>query len=386
MGAMGIRHTGNRSKRWVGWPPVVRAALAVPAAVALAACSAAASPTDGSPSAAPNRGLPSASDVVSGNVSAVVETDPVPHDGDAADDPAVWVNPTDPSRSAIVGTDKLGGMLVYDLTGRQLQYLPVGEMNNVDVRPAADGFTLGGHPVVLVVAGNRSANSIAVFALDPDTRQLSDIAGDAIRPELEVYGSCLYRSAATGKFYAFVDSKEGQVEQWELSDDGSGKVVGQRVRSFHVESQVEGCVADDEQGFFYLGEEAKGIWKFGAEPDAGEAGELIAPVSASGPLVGQVEGLSLAYGAGGAGYLIASSQGDSSFAVFRREGANAYVDSFQIVPGGGIDGTEHTDGVDVSTADLGRSFPSGVLVAQDGENEGAGQNFKLVPLQHVLPR
>ena len=314
----------------------------------------------------------------------MVETEPVPHDGDAADDPAVWVNPADPAMSAIVGTDKQGGMLVYDLAGRQLQYLPVGEMNNVDVRPAADGFTLGGSPVVLVVSGNRTANSIAVFALEPDTRQLRDVAGDAISPGLEVYGSCLYRSAATGKLFAFVNSKEGQVEQWELSDDGSGRVGGQLVRSFQVESQVEGCVADDEQGWFYLGEETRGIWKFGAEPDAGEAGELIATVSGSGPLVGQVEGLTLAYGAGGAGFLIASSQGDSSFAVFQREGANAYVGSFQIVPGGGIDGTDETDGIDVSTANLGPSFPAGVLVAQDGENDGAAQNFKLVPLQNVL--
>ena len=180
------------------------------------------------------------------------------------------------------------------------------------------------------------------------------------------------------------------------SDERAGRVVlaerlphdlpgGEQVRSFGVESQVEGCVADDELGAFYLGEETTGIWKFGAEPDAGDAGELIAPVSESGPLVGQVEGLTLAYGDGGAGYLIASSQGDSSFAVFRREGDNGYVGSFRIVSGGGIDGTDQTDGIDVVTAGLGPSFPSGVLVAQDGENDGAGQNFKFVPLEDVLP-
>ena len=385
MAAMGLRHVDDRSRRWGGRRPVPRAVLTLSVAVALAACSAAASPTDGSARGATDGNLSSASDVVPPDVSAVVETEPAPHDGDAADDPAVWVNPADPSMSAIVGTDKQGGLLVYDLAGRQLQYLPVGEMDNVDVRPAADGFTLGGSPVVLVVSGNRSANTLAAFVLDPDTRQLRDVAGDAISPGLEVYGSCLYRSAATGKFYAFVDSKEGQVEQWELSDDGSGRVGGQLVRSFQVGSQVEGCVADDEAGWFYLGEETVGIWKFGAEPDAGEAGELIAPVSGSGPLVGQVEGLTLAYGAGGAGYLIASSQGDSSFAVFRREGANAYVGSFKIVPGGGIDGTNETDGIDVSTANLGPSFPAGILVAHDGDNDGAAQNFKLVPLQNILP-
>ncbi|PYK99620.1 MAG: hypothetical protein DME19_08030 [Verrucomicrobia bacterium] len=35
-----------------------------------------------------------------------------------------------------------------------------------------------------------------------------------------------------------------------------------------------GCVADDELGLFYVAEEAAGIWKFGAEPDAGSVGQL----------------------------------------------------------------------------------------------------------------
>ncbi|WP_222266495.1 phytase [Modestobacter marinus] len=330
-------------------------------------------------------GDPARAGTVATEVSASVETEPVPHDGDAADDPAVWVNPVDPSMSAIVATDKQGGLIVYDLSGQALQYLPVGDMNNVDVRPAADGFTLGGRPVVLVVSGNRSTNTIGVFVLDPDTRQLRDVAGDAIRPDLEVYGSCLYHSAATGELYAFVNSKEGQVEQWELSDAGSGRVEGHRVRSIQVDSQVEGCVADDERGDFYLGEETRGIWKFGAEPDAGDSGTLIASVSPSGPLVTEVEGLTLVYADGGSGYLIASSQGDDSYAVFTREGDNGYVGSFRIVSGGGIDGVQETDGIDVSTADLGPSFPAGILVAQDGKNDGAAQNFKLVPLQDVLP-
>jgi 3-phytase len=37
-----------------------------------------------------------------------VETTPVSHRGDAADDAAIWVNPSDPARSTIIGTDKVG--------------------------------------------------------------------------------------------------------------------------------------------------------------------------------------------------------------------------------------------------------------------------------------
>jgi len=352
--------------------------LAACAVLSLVACS-------GDSDASDKKSTSSASGVVSEEVSATVETEPVPHSGDAADDPAVWVDPADPSLSAVVATDKDGGLLVYDLAGRQLQYLQAGDMNNVDLRPAADGFTLGGRPVVLVVAGNRKSNTIGVFELDPATRQLRDVAGDAIEPDIEVYGSCLYRSAETGKVYVFVNSKTGEVQQWELTDDGSGRVVGEQVRSFAVKSQPEGCVADDELGHFYLGEETRGIWKFGAEPDAGDTGSLIAEASDSGPLVADVEGLAIAAGPDGTGYLIASSQGDSSYAVYQREGDNSYVGSFRIRDGGGIDGTSDTDGIDVAATPLGSSFPSGVFVAQDGENDGLTQNYKLVPLDQILP-
>ena len=350
-------------------------------AVLLPGCSSTAEPTVLNPAAPAG--------TVSSTVVATVETEPVPHGGDSADDPAVWVDPDDPSRSVVIGTDKSGGLAVYDLAGEQLQYLPAGDENNVDVRPARDGLVLQGRPVVLVVAGNRSTNTIDVFELDPGTRQLRDVAGAPIRPDLEVYGSCLYRSAQTGRVHAFVNSKDGEVEQWELTDDGSGRVAGERVRSFGVESQTEGCVADDELGDLYLGEENRGIWQFGAEPDAGDTGTLIAEVSPSGPLVADVEGLTLTYGDDGTGFLIASSQGDDSYAVYRREGDHAHVGSFRIRASGasgGIDGVEDTDGIDVTTAELGPSFPAGLFVAQDGVNDGEDQNFKLVPLQDVLPR
>jgi 3-phytase len=357
----------------------------VSSVVALAAC------TSG-PSGSPNSTLraggstSAAEGAVTAKAAATEETDPVHHDGDAADDPAIWVNPDDPAMSAVVATDKKGGLLVYDVSGKELQYLKSGDMNNVDVRPAVGTLNLRGRSVVMVVAGNRTDNTIGVFELDPGTRQLRDITAAPITPALEVYGSCLYHSAATGAMYSFVNSKKGEVEQWALADDGSGKVAGRLVRSFSVASQVEGCVADDELGDFYLGEEQKGIWKFGAEPDAGDAPTLIAQVSSSAPLVRQVEGLTLAYDGGGAGYLIASSQGDSSYAVFRREGDNAYVGNFRIVAGRGIDGTDGTDGIDVTTADLGPAFPSGVFVSQDGKNDRGAQNFKLVPLQEILRR
>jgi 3-phytase len=312
-------------------------------------------------------------------VHATVETDPVPHAGDAADDPAIWVNPENPSLSAIIGTDKAGGIAVYDLDGKQLQYLPDGLMDNVDLRV---DFPLDGGKAVLVTASNRKDNSIAMYRLDPATRQLTNVAARVIKHGITVYGMCMYRSAKTGKLYYFGNGKSGEVEQYELFDSG-GKVDAKKVRSFKLGSTVEGCVADDELGHFYISEEAVGIWKYGAEPDAGTNRSQVGKVG-DGNLLADVEGLTIAYGRDGTGHLIASSQGNHSYVVYRREGNNEFVRKFRVAAGGGIDGAEETDGIDVTTANLGPAFPHGVFVAQDGFNDKGNQNFKLVPFQMII--
>jgi 3-phytase len=318
-----------------------------------------------------------------GPIAATVETDPVPHRGDAADDPAIWVHPTAPGESTIIGTDKKGGIAVYDLGGNELQYREDGDMNNVDLR---DGFPLDGRSVSLVTAGNRDDDSIAVYGVDVATRTLVPVAARTISVGISTYGSCMYRSPDSGRFYYFVNSQDGEVEQWELFDDGAGKVEGKKVRSFDVGSQTEGCVADDDLGHLYIGEESEGIWKYDAEPDGGDRRVLVDSTGDEGHLDADVEGLAIAYGKGGAGYLVASSQGNDSFVVYRRGGDNAYVTSFGIEKGNGIDGVDETDGIEVSTARLGPAFPRGVLVAQDGKNDDGNQNYKLVPWQLIVGR
>jgi 3-phytase len=183
----------------------------------------------------------------------------------------------------------------------------------------------------------------------------------------------------TEDVYVFVTSKSGELEQWVLFDDGTGLVDGSLVRRFDVGTQSEGCAADDEHGVLYVGEEDVGIWRYAAEPDAGESRQLVDQTGAGGHLSADVEGLTLYYASDGGGYLIASSQGDNSYVVYERDGSNDYVGTFEIAPGGGIDGTEITDGVDVTNADLGGAFPYGLFIAQDTYNPGGHQNFKLVP-------
>jgi 3-phytase len=180
-----------------------------------------------------------------------------------------------------------------------------------------------------------------------------------------------------------VNQKDGGFTQWELIRAGA-RVDAKRVRAFTVGSQPEGCVADDGTGALYVGEEEVAVWRFGAEPDAGDARIQVDRVG--GNLAADIEGMSIAYGKGDAGYLFVSSQGSNSYAVYDRGGSNEFIRSFTIGNGNGIDGTSASDGVAVTTKPLGSAFPHGVFVAQDDADDGGRQNFKLVPLQSIVPR
>ncbi|MGH7457190.1 MAG: phytase, partial [bacterium] len=70
-----------------------------------------------------------------------------------ADDPAIWVHPTDPSKSLIIGTDKgnisEGGLFVWNVDGTRQQRLKIdNNPNNVDVR---QGMRLQGGLVDIAV-------------------------------------------------------------------------------------------------------------------------------------------------------------------------------------------------------------------------------------------
>ncbi len=314
-----------------------------------------------------------------------VETVPVETGGDAADDPAIWIDPADPARSVVIGTQKKSGLYVYGLDGKVIQYLPDGRMNNVDLR---EGFRLGGRDVTLVTASNRTTKGISIYALDPATRWLTDVADGLQATGFDdPYGLCMYRSARSNRTYVFVNQGDGQMRQWELVATPAGKVRVKLVRELPFQTQVEGCVADDETGMLYVGEEDVGIWREGAEPRGRPARSMLAAVADNPALKDDIEGMSLYTQEDGKGYLVVSSQGNDSYALFRREGDNAYVGSFRIGAdmAAGIDGVSETDGLDVTSRAAGPQFPRGLMVAQDGRNVSPpeNQNFKLVSWERI---
>jgi 3-phytase len=318
-------------------------------------------------------------------VFATVETEPVPVGGDAADDIAIWIHPQNPNLSTIIGTQKQGALIVYDLKGQELQTLPDGRMNNVDLR---NDFPLGTQTITLVAASNRTDNNIALYQVNTTTRQLEPlIYTQTVGLDDEIYGLCMYHKPSTNQYYIFVNDKKGAVEQWEIFANAQGEITGQRVRSFEVGSQTEGCVADDVHGIFYIGEEDVGIWKYSANPTDGETRTLVDTTNLGGHLTADVEGLTIYDAGNGQGYLIASNQGNHSFTVYQRTGDNQFLGTFQIIADeqSGIDGATDTDGIDVTSISLGDAFPHGVFIAQDGQNLNptAAQNFKLVPWENI---
>ena len=62
----------------------------------------------------------------------IYETPPIETRGDAADDPAFWLNKEFPALSIVFGTDKRAGIYAYNLRGDKITFSPVGQINNID--------------------------------------------------------------------------------------------------------------------------------------------------------------------------------------------------------------------------------------------------------------
>lgn len=317
-------------------------------------------------------------------VPSVAETAPSQQQGDAADDAEVWRNPLHPEQSRIFGTDKKTGLMVLDLSGKMLEFFPVGRLNNVDLR---DGWAVSGAEKVLIAASDRTNLGVSLFLLDPTTLAVSHLPQSLIPAGLtEPYGLCLYRSRKDHGHYAIVTGKDGEVRQFALSAKEDGGVAAKLVRSFSVGSIAEGCVADDRTGKLYIAEEQRGIWRYGAEPDSKDARELIAGVDGT-SFVPDLEGLTLAPSGSDGGYLVASVQGNSTFALFSLPEEKP-VGLFRVAanPQKDIDAVTGTDGIAVAVGNFGPDLSEGILVVQDDENPGATQNFKIVSWSDVLLR
>jgi 3-phytase len=296
----------------------------------------------------------------------VVVTEKVVHD---TDDPAIWVHPQDRSRSLVIGTDKNadGGLYAFDLDGRIVQkVLGLMRPNNVDIEY---GFSLGGTSVDVAVVTERLANRLRVFRL-PD---LAPIDGGGIpvfegETRRDPMGVALYKRPADGTLFAIVGRKAGPspgyLWQYRLEDDGQGRVRGVKVRTFGVWSEkgeIEAIAVDDALGYVYYSDEAVGVRKYAADPDASDAGRELALFGTEGYREDR-EGISIYTIGDGTGYLLVSDQQANGFQVYPREGHGGNPHAHPLLKSVRTS-TIESDGSDVTSARMGARFPDGLFVA-----------------------
>ena len=305
-------------------------------------------------------------------VTANVETEPVFAGDDAADDMCVLENFNNPESSLIISSDKKYGLIVYDLEGVKLYDYEVGRINNVDILPSRSFQNK------YIVAGtNRTYNSIDIYLFNNKGELENLILRKEIPSLKDVYGVTFYRDEFNT--YLFISDKKGNVEQWSYNNDEVNSDI-KFVRKLKFSSLVEGLVADESKGKIYIGQERKGIWELNAFPSFDLQKKLIFKKSKN--FKPDFEGLALRDDGNGEGCLIASVQGSNGYLIIDRKSLDAKI-FFRIINGDKIDGTSETDGIDVTSIKTSK-FPNGFFIAQDDDNDGLNQNFKLVDWNKIL--
>ena len=355
------------------------------------------------------------------------------------------MHPGDSSRSIVVGTLKNGGLAVFDLAGHAVQRVDYPDedarQNNVDV---LYGARIGGRTLDLAVATERGLDHLRVFGIDPRGSAApapgplaeltvasppilfegdTDIAGYGLATWLGVdgtpYVAVSQRHRTTLVLLRLTAGPGGRIGYEEVdrtvlpstfSLPGGGSWTPCAEEEGEL-PQVEGMVADARRGFLFAAQEDVGVWRiavgggrfggphlfdrvreFGVpytrtfDPDEEEfVCELDedAPSFGNPDLSADAEGLTIYRLAGARGYLLASSQGSSTFLVYDLTSLKQ-LRTFRIGVGA-ADAVDESDGAAVMGVPLGSTFSQGLLVVHDGDDEPGedATNFKYVRWQDV---
>ncbi len=295
-------------------------------------------------------------------------SDPVQYD---SDDPAIWINPDNPDESLILGTDKSssGSLYVFNPEGKSIPEKKVTGLstpNNVDVEY---GLFLNGELIDIAVVTERGAGRLRVFQL-PD---MTPVDGGGIlvfegESDRSCMGIALYKRPSDGAVFAVISRKSGPsgsyLWQYLLSDDGTGKVKGDHVRSFGIFSnygEIEAVAVDDEAGYIYYSDEGSGIRKYYADPDHPEADIQLAWFGMS-DFRSDREGISIYDTTGENGYIIVSDQKANRMNIYRREGEPGDSHNHLLLKQIYIQ-AEDSDGNEVTNVFLSPLYPGGLFVA-----------------------
>lgn len=275
------------------------------------------------------------------------------------DDPAIWINPADASKSIIIGTDKEtnGGLYAFNLDGKIInKVLGLKRPNNVDIEY---GFDLNGKKTDIAATTERETNKIKLYSL-PDLKEVGEFSVFDSETERGPMGISMYKNPRNGEISAVVGRKsgpgDGYLWQYKLVEK-NGKITGEVVRKFGKYSglkEIESIAVDDEMGYIYYSDEMFGVHQYYADPEKGN--EELA-VFGKGDFKSDVEGISIYPTSANTGYILVSNQQKDTFNVYLRENpAKGMISEIPV-------STKESDGSEVTHVNLGSKFPKGVFVA-----------------------
>jgi 3-phytase len=301
-----------------------------------------------------------------------------------------------------------------------------GRYNNVDI---AYGIEVDGEPADVAVVSDRFNDQLRLFAIDPDGADadtpLTEItAADqdflfqpdraGVDSERTAYGLAVWQDGEDA--YAVVTQEGTTTIATARLVPGEGGTLGYTdvehlamPASFELsdgttwapcedpgdEPQLEGLSVDQRTGTLYAAQEDVGLWRlplplgsgepvmvdrvreFGVEAVYDPVSDECEPVDpdAENPHGGRLitadaEGVDVYHGPGRTGYVIVSSQGDSTFAVYSTAGSNRPVGSFRVAGVDGADDVDGSDGLAVTHRPVG-DYTQGLLVTHDEPEDGA---------------
>lgn len=305
-----------------------------------------------------------------------------------------------------------------------------GRYNNVDI---AYGVRLGGRKVDVAVVSDRYNDQIRFFTIDPagssartplrevtapDQKFLFSKDRDAVDEEHTAYGLSVWQPRP-GVSYAVVTQEGATTLATARIVERNGRLGYADIRRQTMPAtfplpdgstwkpcdepgalpHFEGLAVDQRSGVLYAAQEDVGLWRlplplgsskptlvdkvkdFGVEDAYNAETEECEPVDpeASGfggdRLTADVEGVDIYYAGGSAGYVIVSSQGDDTFAVYDRRGANKALGTFRVKGVKGVDDVNGSDGLTVTNRPVGK-YTKGLLVTHDEPDTGRNVNEK----------
>ena len=303
-------------------------------------------------------------------VKPVLSTEPVQFD---SDDPAIWVNRKDPSKSLIIGTDKdaNGALYVFDLQGRIFPEKVVKGLkrpNNVDL---SYDFVLGTDTIDIAVTGERLNSMLRVFSV-PDMKPIDNggipmFEGETGPEYRDLMGIALYKRPTDHKTFVIMGRKNGPTDggylwQYLLESDSTGHLQASLVRKFGRFSgtkEIESIAVDHELGYVYYSDENVGIRKYYADPEKGN--EELALFGTEG-FKDDHEGISIYDTGNGKGFILVSDQQANMFRIFPKEGTNGNPHQHDLIKMVKVS-TNESDGSEITSIPLNSTFQKGLFVA-----------------------